>query len=500
MNMPLTARIHLDITCDGTALAQPLLGSLLEATVQQGLCAPAVAELTFANPPMEATRTLGLGCRLTIRAGGHLFEGTITSFVQDYDGSRDVLVRITAHDALQVLRQRQTVQAITHICAAGLAQKLAADLGLTSRSLEPAPERELLIQHEQTDLDLLCDLAADCGLYPVLRENTLLLVSLAGDGESPAELRMGRSLLSARIGLARDRSIMESTTDGIDLSRIVPRRGTVGLSRQDREEMRDLGRDAPRAKRHLTNRLTDGDAEAEALAQAVLDRAAAREGSAEGVAEGDATLTPGRLMSVSGVAPLLEGRYIATRVLHRFTADAGYVTEFSTEPPARPTRTRAAIAAVGKVSQIDDPDGLGRCRVKLPALGDVETGWMQVLMSGAGAGRGLTALPHVDDDVLVLCPDGDPARGVVMGSLYGNRRLPRGADGKAERGVVVRSGNGQALELSGKGGTARLLNNGGSLVELAPGRMRLAAACDLLIEAPGRRLTIRAADIHFERG
>jgi uncharacterized protein involved in type VI secretion and phage assembly len=503
MNTPLVTRRPIHIFLDDLPLPQRAKGALIDVTVRQALAAPTAVELTFAYPDPDDLSDFELGRRLRVMTGptsGFLFEGLISTLTHDCAGDRSSQVTVVARDALQALAQRQNVRALENLSAASCAAMLAADLGVDSRSVENTPERRLTIQHEQTDLDLLCDLAGDSGLYPVLREKLLLLVSLAGDGEEPLLLAIGKNLLSARVSLATNRSLVESKAQSLDLARVATSTASVGLARQDREEMRNLGREAPNARRHLTNRFTDGDSETEALAQAMLDRAAAREGVAEGVTEGDPALTPGRLVTITGIAPALEGRYIVTRAVHRFTQDGGYLTEFSTEPPARPARSHAPMVVAGRVIDVADPDRLGRCRVALPTMGDVETGWMQVLTAGAGAGRGLTALPHTDDDVLIICPDGDPARGVVLGGLYGTRKLPRDSAGASPRGVMVRSGNGQALELSGKGGTARLLNRGGSLVELAPDRMRLAAACDLLIEAPGRRVTIRAADIHFERG
>jgi phage baseplate assembly protein gpV len=186
--------------------------------------------------------------------------------------------------------------------------------------------------------------------------------------------------------------------------------------------------------------------------------------------------------------------------VHRFETGTGYVTEFATLPPERPVRACGPVVTVGTVLAIDDPDGLGRCRVKLGGFGDAETGWLQVLVPGAGAAKGLAALPDPEDAVLVLFPEGDPARGFVLGGLYGEKRLPRGLGVKAARPFVLRTAGGQGLELGASAALARLSTKSGSLLELLPSRARLAAATDLVIEAPGRTITIRADAIKLERG
>jgi phage baseplate assembly protein gpV len=112
----------------------------------------------------------------------------------------------------------------------------------------------------------------------------------------------------------------------------------------------------------------------------------------------------------------------------------------------------------------------------------------------------MVAFPELGDDVLVVFPDGDPARGIVLGGLYGRKRLPRGLGRRRSRPFVLRTGSGQGLELAADSALARLSTSSGSLVELTPANLRIAAASDLVIEAPGKTITIRAAAVNFERG
>jgi hypothetical protein len=146
--------------------------------------------------------------------------------------------------------------------------------------------------------------------------------------------------------------------------------------------------------RTLFNRLAADAAEAESLAQADLDRAVARAVLLEAVVEGDTHLRPGRPVNLEGVGDLVDGRCVVTRALHRFEEARGYVVEISTEPPARSDRPRVPAFTLGKVTDADDPDGLARVRARLPVLGDVETGWMSVLLLGAGAEKGVAILPE----------------------------------------------------------------------------------------------------------
>jgi len=102
-------------------------------------------------------------------------------------------------------------------------------------------------------------------------------------------------------------------------------------------------------------------------------------------------------------------------------------------------------AVVGVVTQNQDPDGLGRVKVRFPWLSaEEESGWARVATLMAGAGRGSWFLPEVDDEVLLLFEHGDPRFPLVVGALWnGVDKAPRdNGDGKNnERVITSRSGH-----------------------------------------------------------
>lgn len=497
MNRPLTPRPRLNLTLGGAGIEAALAARLSEALLRQSLGTPAALELVFADP--DWTDSLRPGTPLAAAIEGRpVFAGAITGLCEEASAAGRVL-RVVARDPLIRLARRQTLRALADVSAEDVAAQLAADLGLGSRSLETTPKRTLVLQHEQTDLDFLADLAARSGLYPVLRDGMLLLLSLAGDGEAALTLTLGQSLLSCEVALAADRWLPGGTIHSRDPLSLKPRANRASLARQDRViDLHDPGDDPPGGERMLLNRLGGTDAEAEAMLQATLDRAAAETAVAQGLAEGDPGLIPGRAVTIEGVLPPLAGGHVVTRALHRLSATEGYVTEFSTEAPRLPAPARGPLVAVGRVTDDSDPEKMGRCRIELPDFGGLDAGWMACLAPGAGRRRGMVALPQKGDDLLVLFPEGDPARGILLGGLFGANALPAEAR-RQPHGIVLRTGGGQVLDLGGGGAALTLATSGGSLLEMEPEGVRLAAAADLVIEAPRRTITIRAAEIRFER-
>jgi phage baseplate assembly protein gpV len=151
------------------------------------------------------------------------------------------------------------------------------------------------------------------------------------------------------------------------------------------------------------------------------------------------------------------------------------------------------------VTRVDDPDRLGRVRVSLPTLGDIETEWMGVLATAAGK-KGLVALPDVGDQVLVLFSAEDPAQGLVLGGLYGSNTP---ADWGIEDGSIQRysflTPGGQKVGLDDSRQLLRLENSEGSFVELSPDKVRIHSQTDLEIEAPGRSVVLRGKTVDFQR-
>ena len=66
----------------------------------------------------------------------------------------------------------------------------------------------------------------------------------------------------------------------------------------------------------------------------------------------------------------------------------------------------------------NDPDKLGRVKVKLPVVSEKETFWAPVLLPSAGKERGLSMLPVPDEQVIVAFENGDPSYPVVLGSVF----------------------------------------------------------------------------------
>lgn len=501
---PLLSLPQVIIEADSSALAPADLQTLNEVRVQQRLSLPTLCELVFLDVTPALAR-LAPGTALRVLIAGKqepLFVGQITAVEHCYTPDHRREMRVRGYDLLHQLRKRQSVRAHVQVTTRDLAHELVADLGLTVQAAEPGPLWPQLIQHRQSDFELLQESAEKCGLYLTLRESVLHLLTLQGSGE-PVSLTPGETLLEARIEINADSVYRSVEALGWDSSRMTTHKGQAAQARVGRNCATEL---APAhvggsGKHELIDEGLLSEDHATGIAQAELDARAAREVTLWGIAEGDPRLRPGTPVEISGVAETLAGRYVLSSVTHTIDARQGFLSEISSAPPPPRARARGSVGVPGVVTRIDDPANLGRVRVSLPTYGDVETDWIPVLSAGAGAKKGLMAFPDIGDHVLLLLAHEDPGQGVVLGGLYAAEKPPDvGIDGGSVRRYTLLTPGGQRVLLDDGQKTLRLENSDGSYCELGAHRVRLHSTVDLEIEAPGQKVVIRGKNIDFERG
>jgi phage baseplate assembly protein gpV len=500
---------RLVVELDDAPLSVEELRTLWAVRVQQRLSLPTLCELTFVEPTplLSKAESVSPGAKFRISVPGaeeRLFDGEVTAVEHVYEPSHGREVRVRGYDVLHRLRKRQPVRAHVQLTLADLVKEIVNDLNITVETPDAGPLWQRLVQFRQSDFEMISEVAERCGLYFTLREDKLLLLTLEGVGDE-INLKLGETLLEVRIEVNGDSACRSVSTTGWDPLRVEQHEGKADEARSGRDigvevEPGDVGGSGERT---IIDETIDNDLHAEALAQAELDVRAAREVTLRGVAEGDPKLRPGTPVQIENVAPSLAGRYVLTSVDHTFDSVRGFVSAISTAPPAPNVVTRSPVAVLGIVTQVDDPEGYGRVRVKLPTYRDIETDWMGVVTPGAGLGKGLLALPDVQDTVLVLLPGGDPANGVVLGGLYGmltREEWDWGVDERAVKRYTLRTPGGQRVRLDDSKNSIRLENSDGSYLEMTPEKVVLHAQRDLQIEAPGRNLVIKANKVDFQQG
>lgn len=149
------------------------------------------------------------------------------------------------------------------------------------------------------------------------------------------------------------------------------------------------------------------------------------------------------------------------------------------------------------VADINDPDGQGRVKVRLPWLPDDSGGysvWARIATLMAGANRGTWFIPDVDDEVLVAFEAGDPRRPYVVGALWnGQDTPPESMDSAGDNFIKsITSRNGVKITLDDNDGQEKLIleTPGGQKLTLqdGPGKVEI-------VDSNGNSITLESAGI-----
>jgi uncharacterized protein involved in type VI secretion and phage assembly len=153
--------------------------------------------------------------------------------------------------------------------------------------------------------------------------------------------------------------------------------------------------------------------------------------------------------------------------------------------------------AVGVVTNNQDPDGLGRVKVKLPWLSDDhESNWARVAAPMAGKQMGVYFLPEVDDEVLVAFEHGRVDHPFVVGSLWNGKEKPPADNSDNKNNVrVIRSRSGHTITLDDTKDAEKIVVQDGKqkatvTIDSKDGTITIATDKNLAVTAKG--------DISFE--
>jgi uncharacterized protein involved in type VI secretion and phage assembly len=170
---------------------------------------------------------------------------------------------------------------------------------------------------------------------------------------------------------------------------------------------------------------------------------------------------------------------------------------FESLPGRETDRDRIYGVVVGVVTNNQDPDGLGRVKVRFPWLSaEHESHWARMVTPMAGNDRGFYMLPEVDDEVLCAFEHGSVEHPYVLGALWnGKDKMPANNDDGDNNVRVVKSRSGHVIRLDDTAGAEKIEIADGagkeSLVfDTAANTITLTADQDVVIESKNGKVKV----------
>jgi uncharacterized protein involved in type VI secretion and phage assembly len=539
-----------EVLVAGAALDPRVAALIQEVRVDDNLTLPDAFLVRMSDPGLKHMDTLPIevGSEIEIRLGAPdgnrtttMIKGQVTAVEPEFraDGIAIVVRGYDHSHALNRTRRNATFQDVT---VADVVRKVCANAGLRVAEVEDAGGIQPFVQQSnETDWEFLWRLAGRVGCEVVVLDSALSF-RRAGGGEAdgtPVTLRYGETLTTFRPRLTGVQQVDEVVVRSWDhtakraieaTAKPESPRSSIGVARE--KVASALGGGAIT----ISDAPVGNQEEADALARSVMSRITNAYLEAEGTCRGAPAMKAGSTVKIEGVGTRFSGSYRLTSTSHQFRGASGYETRFRVSgdssrslvellTPSTRQGWESGGVQVAVVTQNDDPDGLGRVRVRYPELGEDTAGWWaRVAGPGAGRDRGLMMTPLVGDEVLVAFEHGDVRRPLVLGALWNGEDTPgelMQADGSfrlrsaenigiaadkkmsitAEDELTVEVGQASAVmqkdgTITAKGKDVTVKGSGSVTIE-ASGSLTLKAGSSLTIQAGG---TVKVSGAQVQLG
>jgi phage protein D/phage baseplate assembly protein gpV len=533
------------VLLDGNRLPGDVEPNVLSVTVDSELGAPGACEVVFADPERKVLDSLGVDFLqpLEIQASAveetepqPLFVGEVYGFDFMFDETGTFAI-VRAYDAAYRLKQRRAVASFNDVTDGDVVRQLAGDAGVDTGTVDNGEViHRYLAQLNQSHWDFLQERAlandrvlhVQNGKLDFTRSPEAADAPAPGDHAStnPLQLTAGHNLVYLRARSTAAQQVGEVEVRGWDpgAKQAVVATATSAARGASASASPDaIGSDHGAATRLAAAPGLTTQADCDVLAASVAERVGTSFTHVEGLALGDPRLRAGVAVSL-GSAGRFDGRYTLSSARHVFD-DRGYFTSIAVTGEHDRSMLGLTSAPGGNgssnnghhsfdgvypalVTNVQDPDKLGRIKVNLPWLAeDYESDWARVMQIGAGADRGILWFPEVGDEVAVAFLAGEPSRPMVLGGLYNGTDTPPfegfadSGDGQIDtRALRTRVGHTLVFEDTSGEESIRLETGDGAVsitLDQAGKKLAIATTGDVTVEADGE-VSVKARDITLD--
>ncbi|MEM8611320.1 MAG: VgrG-related protein [Cyanobacteria bacterium P01_H01_bin.105] len=531
--MSVSSRALPIIKIDNKDAPEDILENVLQIIVEESLHRPSMLTLVIRNDyksgaskdepwerqePFSIGKTISIGLSPSLSEAetqenqdepDYLFQGEITAMETQFTEQTQAPIIIRGYDLSHRLHRGYHNRSFQNMTDSDVVEKIADEVGIKIDQLDDSGEpHDYLFQENQTNMAFLRHRASRNGFELFVRDGKLNFRNpKAGD---KLELTWLEDVRSLQVRVTSSEQVKSVEVRGWDYTTKAP---IVAIADQEHlltqiDSLEESGTKASQAfdkpqnpKKIIVDQPIFKRKEADVLAQAICDEISGQFVIGDAIAEGNSEIRPGRMVEFKELGPY-SGEYYVTETRHTYI-NRVYDTEFSVRglrggdltnrlAPASPLKPGQTLL-VGIVTDNEDPDELGRVKVKFPTLTeDHNSNWARVVSMGAGNSRGFDCLPEINDEVLVAFEHGDIHRPYILGGVWNGEDAPPNTvdknvqDGKVRlRTIQTRTGHKiQFVEedqdtkagvyVETKGGHKLQLNDSGQFMELiTPGGHRL---------------------------
>lgn len=442
------------IKIGGQNVPAEFMGALVEVIVDTSLHLPSMFTIQLNDASLkwvdDASLDIGKEVEIGVQTGeqqgglsGTLLKGEITALEPDFSAEGRTTLLIRGYDKSHRLHRGKKTRTFLKKSDSDLVSTIAGEVGLSAQADTTTVTYDYVLQNNQTNMEFLLARASRIGYQVYAAEGNLYFKkgdATLGDGPT---LELGKGLRSFRPCFSAVHQADKFVVKGWDgkAKTAITNQQTPSSSLNQGGMTQTGGAKAQSAFSTAEAIITDRPVftvdEATAIATGLGHDVSREFVEAEGVCKGDPRVKAGYTVTVQNVGTRFKGKYLVTQAIHRYNED-GYQTTFSITG-RRPNTLSHLLGGgnggeqesglmrgvvTGLVTNLNDPDDLGRVKVKYAWLGEIESDWVRIAAPMAGAQRGFYYLPEVNDEVLVAFEHGDVHHPYIVGMLWSSTDKP----------------------------------------------------------------------------
>ncbi|NER79807.1 MAG: VgrG-related protein [Leptolyngbya sp. SIO1D8] len=455
------SEISLDI--QGQKAPDSLMEDLLQVIVEESLHLPGMFTLVIQNayaPGQEEGKfwkhedlfEIGKPVKIGFKSSatkaqeyeeqisGDVLEGEITAIEANFTSGSQAPIIIRGYDVSHRLNRGRFNRSFQNMTDSDVVKKVIGEVGISAGTIDDSgAPHDYIFQENQNNMEFLRERAARNGFELFVQNSKLNFRKPTVDDSLSLKWLQDLNSFHVRVSSAEQVSSVE--VRGWDYEQKKAIVATQSSEKVLTETEYGSGKETSSAfkekptdpKMIVVDQPVFTAKEADAIAQAIFDELGGEFVHADAKAEGNPDIRPGRVVELKAMGKY-SGKYYVTDVRH-LMRERVYSTEFSVRglrggdllsilaPPVRPRAGQTLM--VGIVTENNDPEGLGRVRVKCPTLTEEhESNWARVVAPGAGTERGFDCLPEIEDEVLVAFEHGNIHRPYVIGGVWNGQDKP----------------------------------------------------------------------------
>jgi uncharacterized protein involved in type VI secretion and phage assembly len=463
---------------------------------------------------------------------GVLFDGEITSIEPLFPDNNVPQLIVRGYDRAHRLMRGTNTRTFLKQGSDQIVKSIAAEAGLSADCDSCSIKYDYILQANQSNWDFAQARALQEG-FQVYVDAKKLFFKKAETARVAQEITLtyGEDLSTFEPRIASMGQLQKVTAIGWDVKNKEAIQGVATTSK----EFSDIGYPQTGA---AASKKAFGEAEeyitafplkvagtAETLAKARLNEAGSGFIQASGSCRiGDPRIKAGVKLNIKKLGNRFSGKYYVTEARHVW-AGGQYTLTFSgtgysengeallqmEKNPEAFQRQWGVVPAI--VTNLDDPDKLGRVKVKYPWMpkgkgAEIESDWARLSSPMAGPERGMYFVPEVNDEVLVAFEQGDMNYPYVVGTLWnGKDKIPAGTKDIIKGGKVnqrvIRSRTGHLIILDDTEGEEQIIiqdktKNNSIVFSCKDKKMTFKCEGDLVFEAGGKVQVTSKSDVSFD--